>query len=148
MVTLILSEYSVIIIYIAHRLLFIQAIWKKIQARGLKYVYGKQGGQLRRALLIAMALPFAPATRLQEGLQVVQRLAASEGPISENLHKFLLYVERNWIIRWGSRISIYGCPRRTNNAVESFHRKINKRFGNPHPDLLQFLGESDIILKN
>lgn len=56
---------------------------------------------------------------------------------------FLNYFEMFWLNTVTPEIfSVYGLENRTNNYIESYHRKLNQVMG-PHPTIWQFSGESD-----
>lgn len=57
-------------------------------------------------------------------------------------YKYIYDVNRYWINTVGVEvISVYGRPRRTNNSVESFHKKFTAELGVHHPNIQVFLSE-------
>lgn len=87
---------------------------------------------------MAMTLPLAPPDYFSEGYKIIKQQAdiIREYP---NIQLFLAYLRRNWF-RSATKVSIYKCPARTNNVVESFHNMVVKKFGTKHPNLWIFLG--------
>lgn len=55
---------------------------------------------------------------------------------------FLRYLRRQWL---GQDISVYGTDQRTNNSVESFHRKLFARVGRPHPNIWALLDTLKLV---
>ncbi|XP_047142669.1 uncharacterized protein LOC124816957 [Hydra vulgaris] len=54
----------------------------------------------------------------------------------------MTYMETFWIGRIGSKkISVFGCPRRTNSDQESFHASLLKRIKIAHPNIWLFITE-------
>eukprot|EP00102_Acyrthosiphon_pisum_P023507 XP_016660717.1 PREDICTED: uncharacterized protein LOC107884004 [Acyrthosiphon pisum] len=62
--------------------------------------------------------------------------------ILPNCHRF-------WILRVGVlTLSVNGCPRRTNNNVESFHKSLQLKFSVSHPNLWVFLEQLSHLSEN
>jgi hypothetical protein len=60
---------------------------------------------------------------------------------SESIEKLLSYVDSYWIGKIGpEKFSVYGDRHRTNNAVESFHRSLNRKCIGKHLDFWKFVG--------
>jgi hypothetical protein len=60
--------------------------------------------------------------------------------IVESVEKFFDYVQRFWFNRIGPmRFCVQGDPRRTNNHLESFYRKLNKKMNGAHLNLWVFI---------
>ncbi|XP_065675742.1 uncharacterized protein LOC136091950 [Hydra vulgaris] len=54
----------------------------------------------------------------------------------------MTYMETFWIGRiGGNKISVFGCPRRTNSDQESFHASLLKRIKIAHPNIWVFITE-------
>lgn len=89
-------------------------------------------------LSMAMTLPLAPPDCFSEGYKIIEKQADTlrECP---NIQLFLAYLRRNWF-HAATKVSVYKCPARTSNVVESFHNMAVKKFGTKHPNLWIFLG--------
>ena len=58
------------------------------------------------------------------------------------LAQFLAYVKSFWLERVGpNRFSVCGDARRTNNNVESWHRRLNQIMGGAHLNFWEFVGK-------
>ena len=71
-----------------------------------------------------MALPFLPAEHIQPAFRCLRQLQTAP------LQCLVDYVETNWIHNtiWPVESwSVYNQPTRTNNDVEGWHRRINKK---------------------
>ena len=71
-----------------------------------------------------MALPFLPAERIQPAFRFLRQLQTAP------LQRLVDYVETNWIHNtiWSVEYwSVNNQPARTNNDVECWHRRINKK---------------------
>lgn len=63
------------------------------------------------------------------------------------LAQFMSYITSFWIERVGpERFSVCGDGRRTNNNVESWHRRLNQVMGGAHLNFWEFVGEYHFIL--
>lgn len=87
---------------------------------------------------MTMTLPLAPPEYFVEGYKIIEEQADSMREYPD-IHLFLAYLRRNWLSA-ASKVSVYKCPARTNNIVESFHNMATKKFGTKHPNLWIFLG--------
>lgn len=87
---------------------------------------------------MTMTLPLAPPEYFVEGYKIIEEQADSMRECPD-IHLFLAYFRRNWLPA-ASKVSVYKCPARTNNIVESFHNMATKKFGTKHPNLWIFLG--------
>ncbi|GAB1869163.1 hypothetical protein CAJAP_10242 [Camponotus japonicus] len=88
-------------------------------------------------LFMTMTLPLAPPEYFVEGYKIIEEQADSMREYPD-IHLFLAYLRRNWLSA-ASKVSVYKCPARTNNIVESFHNMATKKFGTKHPNLWIFL---------
>ncbi|XP_071643034.1 uncharacterized protein [Temnothorax longispinosus] len=88
-------------------------------------------------LFMTMTLPLAPPEYFVEGYKIIEEQADSMREYPD-IHLFLAYLRRNWVPA-APKISVYKCPARTNNIVESFHNIATKKFGTKHPNLWIFL---------
>ena len=104
-----------------------QAIWRQIQQRGLATAYMTQHGVYSYCKKL-LALPFLPATSIAT---VFDQLEAKAN--SPELQSLVTYIRGTWI---DSRLwpptawSVYGQPVRTNNDVEGWHHRLNRKAGN------------------
>ncbi len=112
-----------------------QAVFKNINTRGLSVPF-KTNRRFKRWCLMAMALPLLPADSILEawdGLQQepVASLASHEKRQWAALKR---YIEEYWLQQVGPHIiSVAFAPRRTNNDVERFNKKLNQRARTAHP---------------
>ena len=65
---------------------------------------------------------------------IVEYLRRNQGELPEvtvaAFNRYLQYVDAFWLNSVGvQRFSVYNEPRRTNNDMESFHRRLNRAFG-------------------
>jgi hypothetical protein len=59
-----------------------------------------------------------------------------------SINQMFTYVQSFWYEKVGvDRFSVYGDHHRTNNAVESFHRSLNRKITVQHPGLWKFIGK-------
>ena len=103
-----------------------QAVWKQIQERGLRTAYTSQEG-VRKFCRKILALPFLPASSIPT---VFDQLAATAN--SPQLNALCDYVRKNWMegSSWPPAAwSVYGQPVRTNNDVEGWHHRLNRKAG-------------------
>ena len=101
-----------------------QALWRKIQALGLQGAYNNDDA-VHKYLRKIMALPFLPASKIPRVYRHLRPQAAT-APLRE----FLAYVGDQWV--YGSFFSpidwsVYGQAVRTNNDIEGWHNRINRR---------------------
>lgn len=92
------------------------------------------------AMTLALALP----EMFSEGLNLMQMIADEEYANYPNVLLFVKYMKSTWL-PISKNISVYGCPIRTNNLVESFHNVLLKKMHMVHPNLWVFLGINYII---
>ncbi|KAA0185368.1 hypothetical protein HAZT_HAZT004167 [Hyalella azteca] len=113
-----------------------RAVWRKFQTLGLVRAM-REDERLKIAVRMAMALAFLPAENLEAGVLAVEGRVADNPVVAYTT--FVRYLRRFWLGAVGAEVvSVYGQPRRTNNAVESFHRILSKNIA-PHPNPLTFL---------
>ncbi|XP_039304237.1 uncharacterized protein LOC113005934 [Solenopsis invicta] len=95
-------------------------------------------------LFMTMTLPLAPPEYFSEAYKIIEKQADTMEEYPD-IYLFLAYLRRNWL-QAASKVSVYKCPMRTNNIVESFHNVAAKKFGSKHPNLWLFLEKlSDIL---
>ncbi|XP_011859195.1 PREDICTED: uncharacterized protein LOC105556714 [Vollenhovia emeryi] len=89
-------------------------------------------------LSMAMTIPLLPEQYFTQAYHILCNTCEEENPDCEKLKEFLTYFEKIWLPK-ASIVSVYKCPVRTNNAVESFHNVISRKLGGCHPNLWIFL---------
>ena len=105
---------------------WVQAVWRHIQGVGLQEAYNKDAG-IHTFLRKLMALPFIPHEHV---LRVFLQLASLAS--DEKLKQICTYIHNTWISgnMWPpSASSVFQQNIRTNNDVEGWHHKLNKRAG-------------------
>ena len=60
-------------------------------------------------------------------------------PVDKHFRKFKRYVERTWIQEKLEFLSVYESPHHTNNSVESYNARWNKRVGVKHPNFWELV---------
>ncbi|XP_053382008.1 uncharacterized protein LOC128549394 [Mercenaria mercenaria] len=105
---------------------FKQALYKQVQKKGLTHEY-EQNGSVYNLLRKVFALPFLPADDIADAFQKLnEKVDAS----AVRLTAYFNYVRETWITNtmWPlPSISVYGRSIRTNNDVEGWHNRINRR---------------------
>ncbi|KAJ8309738.1 hypothetical protein KUTeg_011603 [Tegillarca granosa] len=101
-----------------------QAVWRHVQELGLQMDYSQRYGVFKfvRKLL---ALPFLPEEQIPVAFNTLK-----ETVTSERLIQLTNYIERTWInvdIWTPSSWTVYRMAVRTNNDVEGWHHRINRR---------------------
>ena len=107
---------------------YAQACMRHIEEEGLKKAYCSNDAThklLKKCIVL-------PLMHHEDIPCIFMELKSKVGANSPLLSNFFQYVEINWIasttwppINW----SVFGCSIRTNNDVEGWHNKINKRVG-------------------
>jgi len=104
-----------------------QAIWRKTQSLGLAELY-QNNLAVKKYIRRLMALPFLPAIRIKPIFTKLEEKAHSE-----SLMKLTTYIRKTWIeskafgpATW----SAYMRPVRTNNDLEGYHHRLNRRARN------------------
>ncbi|XP_020298210.1 uncharacterized protein LOC109862555 isoform X2 [Pseudomyrmex gracilis] len=116
---------------------FNQAIFRKWKCLNLLHAP-------RDVLFMTMTLPLAPPKSFSEAYKIIEKQADTMEEYPD-IYLFLAYLRRNWL-QAASKVSVYKCPMRTNNIVESFHNIAAKKFGSKHSNLWLFLEKlSDIL---
>lgn len=103
--------------------------WKRLELLTAPY----------KIVSMAMTLALAPSEMFSEGLNLMQMIAEKEYENYPNIMLFMKYMRSTWL-PISKKISVYGCPIRTNNLVESFHNNMLKKMHMVHPNLWVFLG--------
>ncbi|XP_024880440.1 uncharacterized protein LOC112460142, partial [Temnothorax curvispinosus] len=102
--------------------------WKRLELLTAPY----------KIVSMAMTLALAPPEMFSEGLNLMQTIADKEYNNYPNILHFMRYMRSTWL-PISKKISVYGCPIRTNNLVESFHSIMLKKIHMIHPNLWVFL---------
>jgi hypothetical protein len=124
---------------------FTQAVWRKIQESGLQQAYTMDEGT-HKLLRRVMALCMLPAQHIQAvGVDLL------EGATTENLSHFSRYFKKTWLESsvWPPTAwSVYGLSIRTNNDLEGWHYRLNKK-GKPQMNLYMLIqllhSEADFV---
>lgn len=117
---------------------FTQAIFRKVQSLGMQVQY-QENVPVRKFIRKLMALCFLPHHHVASMFAALQQQVSSE-----RLEELCSYIKVTWLDTWKpQQWSIYGMPIRTNNDVEGWHHKINRRSRHSTPFylLLQVLHE-------
>lgn len=87
---------------------------------------------------MAMSVPLVPHTRFEEAFAILQHIADNMCDDHPAALQFMSYMRNTWL-NISQKVSVYNCPVRTNNLVESFHNIASKQFGR-HTNLWIFVG--------
>jgi hypothetical protein len=107
---------------------FTQAVYRHVQQLGLQQAYQTDDGTFKYIRKL-MALCFMPANHIPSLFGQLQGEASTD-----SLKSLVEYMRKTWITStvWPpSAWSVYGLSIRTNNDVEGWHNRLNKR-GRPH----------------
>lgn len=80
----------------------------------------------------------APSDLFQESLNIIQKLSDDLRNTYPVIDDFNLYIKNTWL-PIAPKVSVYGCPNRTNNLVEGSYGSNTKKLGSS-PNLWKFLG--------
>lgn len=117
-----------------------QAIYKN--ARGKGFLKAKEKKKIKapvkhRLIKKLIALSLLKPTDIPVGYSEVKQEFMDEFPIESR--KFLEYYELQWL-RCPEIFSVYRCPVRTNNVLESYHRTLNGAV-KKNPTARKFFGQ-------
>ena len=118
---------------------FKQALFRKVKALGLQATY-RDNCSIRDFLKEVMCLPFLPAESIRPTFDAMMVLVWEDG--RPPLVKFMEYIEKYWVRngRWMPRDwSCYMETVRTNNDVEGWHSKFNRRVGKAKPSVYELI---------
>jgi len=87
---------------------------------------------------MAQTIALAPCHLFQQALNIVQRCSVTFLIEYPAINEFIAYIEKTWL-PFASKVSVYGCPNRTNNLVESFYASITKQLSSSS-NIWKFLG--------
>lgn len=95
-----------------------RAVWKKAKALG----FTKRKGH-KRIIGLTAVLPLLPIEEIVRGWEYVKAES-----INLAMQKFINYLNKFWLkFFFPKMLSVYGLRHRTNNVLEGWHSKINKR---------------------
>ncbi|XP_039309456.1 uncharacterized protein LOC120358649 isoform X1 [Solenopsis invicta] len=92
----------------------------------------------RKLIMIVMSVPLISATLFEQCFTILQDVADTMSSDYPTVLQFMCYLRKTWLPA-ANKVSVYGCPVRTNNIVESFHNTISKKFGSRHPNVWIFI---------
>ncbi|KAJ8307416.1 hypothetical protein KUTeg_015500 [Tegillarca granosa] len=101
-----------------------QAIWGKTQELGLQRAYNEDDS-VHKFVKTLMALPFLPAGHVVPAFDKLK-----EKPLLGPITELLSYMENTWIYNNTYPVKpwcMYRQPIRTNNDIEAWHRRLNKK---------------------
>ncbi|KAK4296448.1 hypothetical protein Pmani_031060 [Petrolisthes manimaculis] len=104
---------------------FGQALWRKVQELGLQTSYSKRDSVYKLVKKV-FALPFLPHDDIKETFDELSCKVGVIGPVRE----FMDYGDQTWLQSpvWKTENwSVFGRSIRTNNDVEGWHHKLNRR---------------------
>lgn len=104
-----------------------QSVWRKIQEKGLAKSYTDQNGVYRYCRKL-LGLPYLPAASITSVFQQLEGQANTT-----QLQELVAYINNTWITTnlWPPAAwSVYGQPIRTNNDVEGWHHRLNRKANN------------------
>ncbi|XP_071631735.1 uncharacterized protein [Temnothorax longispinosus] len=87
---------------------------------------------------MAMSVPLVLHIKFEEAFAILQRTADNMCDDHPAVLQFMSYMRNTWQ-NISEKVSVYNCPVRTNNLVESFHNQASKHFGK-HTNLWIFIG--------
>lgn len=106
-----------------------QAVWRKVQDKGLATEYKKRRGA-HKFIRKLLCLPFLPAEHIAPVFDDMEDIAP------DRYTGLMRYIRRTWLTNplWPVECwSVYGMSVRTNNDVEGWHRRLNVRAGGTPP---------------
>lgn len=89
-------------------------------------------------LSMAKTMALAPSDLFEESLNIMQIFSNNLTNKYPTIADFIQYIKNTWL-PIASKVSVYGCPNRTNNLVESFYGSI-KKLAPTSSNLWKFLG--------
>jgi len=93
----------------------------------------------RKLIEMVMSVPLVPVTLFEQCFTILQNIADTMASDYPMVLQFMSYLRKTWLPA-ANKVSVYGCPIRTNNIVESFHNTISKKFRSRHPNVWIFIG--------
>jgi hypothetical protein len=119
---------------------FAQSLWRKIQELGLEKLY-RTDDSVRMFVRRIVALSFLPVN----AITVIWTLLCARAPRQfTGIPEYILYAEQTWISGnalfpkqiWNQYDNM---GPRTNNHLEGFHAKLNRRFSCAHPNIFKLI---------
>lgn len=91
-----------------------------------------------------IALPFLPHEDIEPTFRDI--VGTLSRRVRNLLRQFISYFQRQWIQAVSPKgFCIFGLQRRTNNAIESYHSRINHRMGR-HPSPWDFVCKFEVLI--
>ena len=121
-----------------------QAVWRKVQELGLQTAYNTDDNTYKFICKL-LSLPYLPAQHITTVFNTLQQRAATQP-----LQDLIAYISTTWLQSsiWPTTSwSVFGHYTRTNNDVEGWHFRINKKGQLPFYILIIFLHEEAKQLK-
>ncbi|XP_011696429.1 PREDICTED: uncharacterized protein LOC105455076 [Wasmannia auropunctata] len=98
-------------------------------------------------LSMAKTMALAPSDLFEESLNIMEIFSSNLTNKYPAIADFIQYVKNTWL-PIASKVSVYGCPNRTNNLVESFYASITRKLGFTSSNLWKFLDEVSNFIVN
>lgn len=118
---------------------YAKAISRTVRGLGL-HTLVRDNASARRIVLLTMAIPLAPAARINEAFAAVMVEARRLG-VMTHMQGFFRYVRDTWIVGVGrEHLCFFGARFRANNAAECHHRNLNSRLMR-RPNIWRFMGK-------
>lgn len=87
---------------------------------------------------MAKTMALTPSNLFEESVSIMETFSSNLINTYPAIADFIQYVKNTWL-PIAHKVSVYGCPNRTNNLVESFYASITKKLQQT-PNLWKFLG--------
>ncbi|KAG8180971.1 hypothetical protein JTE90_024719 [Oedothorax gibbosus] len=113
-----------------------QCLWKNVQRVGLVELY-KSDPVIELHIKMCAVLAFLPEEDVEDGWWLILETT----PVNPKLTQFYNYFVDQWLDNPNLDISVWNCHQtvhRTNNAVEGYHIKMNRRL-KPHPSVRELV---------
>lgn len=134
---------------------FGQILWRNIQNRGFSVPY-KNNINVKKAIKMLACLTFVPVNDVIKIFNLITQWITMNVDI--DLSEFLDYFRKSFIgifndkyeivtnptysvEFWNARERVLNDICRTTNSAESFHRTLNYRYNNPHPNIAYYINE-------
>jgi len=98
----------------------------------------RDDSRLQTLFRCLLAHPLLPVDEVRPPFEDVRSTLDDQSPAKSLMQQLIRYVEKQWLDMstvGPSRLSVRDNQARTNNAVESFHASLRRRFKVPHPNL-------------
>lgn len=124
---------------------FFQAAYGQALKKGAAMKRNKTRNARRHHIIKKfLVIPLLPPEFIQGAFDKIVEECEGHGNYFKN---YIEYFRKEWINKWKvGRISVYGIRDRTNNKIETYHKKIHKRFG-IRPPPRHFISKSSFIQK-